>query len=315
MQLPSSAFLSASAFLRAGRALPSGLPRVRKIIRDLRGLAPALAQAGALELRLATTKKEIRKAQRLRFKVFFEEGKAVPDRTAKLLRRDICPFDRFSDHLLVIDHAARGKRLGTRKPKVIGVYRLLRGDAAARGCGFYSAQEFDIAPLLSRHPDKRFLELGRACVLADYRGKGVIELLWQGIGAYVRHHGIDVLLGCASLEGCDLAALAPQLALLAQQGKSGEAGADWSAQARAVRRIAMDAPALSQLQAARAMRALPPLVKAYLRCGAYVGDGAVADARFGTTDVLMVLPVAQLAPRYMAQFGGGAAAPALRASA
>ena len=287
----------------AGRVLPFGLPRMKAVVRDLCGLAPSLARAGMLELRLATTKKEIRRAQRLRYKVFFEEGTAIPDRTAKLLRRDICPFDKVCDHLLVINHAARGKRLGRIKPRVIGVYRLLRGDVALRSFGFYSGQEFDIAPLLARHAGKRFLELGRACVLADYRGKGVIELLWQGIGAYVRHHAIDVLIGCASLEGCDPVRLAPQLAVLAQAA-AGAASADWSARARADRRIAMPDTPLTPLQAARAWRALPPLVKAYLRCGACVGDGAVADPRFGTTDVLVVLPVAQIAPRYLAQFGG-----------
>ena len=289
------------------RVLPFGLPKLRKIIRDLRGLAPTLARAGALELRLATTKKEIRKAQRLRYKVFFEEGKAIPDRTAKLLRRDICPFDRMSDHLLVIDHAARSKRLGVLKPKVIGVYRMLRGDVARAHQGFYSAQEFDIAPLLARHADKTFLELGRACVLEKYRGKGVIELLWQGIGAYVRHHQINVLLGCASLAGCETARLGLQLAVLEQSRKSASAAsADWSAPARPDRRIAMGAATLTPLQAGRALRALPPLLKAYLRCGAYVGDGAVADLRFGTTDVLVVLPVAEITPRYLAQFGGDA---------
>ena len=297
----------ASHATTVARVLPFRLPKLRKIVRDLCGLAPTLARAGALELRLATTKKEIRKAQRLRYKVFFEEGKAIPDRTAKLLRRDICPFDKMSDHLLVIDHAARSKRLGVLKPKVIGVYRMLRGDVARAHAGFYSAQEFDIAPLLARHADKSFLELGRACVMANYRGKGVIELLWQGIGAYVRHHHIDVLLGCASLEGCEPSRLRPQLAVLAQSVKSaGGASMDWSAPARPDRRITMDAAALTPLQAGRALRALPPLLKAYLRCGAYVGDGAVADLRFGTTDVLVVLPVAEITPRYLAQFGGDA---------
>ena len=301
----------------AARILPFGMLKLRKIIRDLGGLPPTLARSGALELRLATTKKEIRMAQRLRYKVFFEEGKAIPDRTAKLLRRDICPFDRVSDHLLVIDHAARSKRLGVVKPKVIGVYRMLRGDVARANAGFYSAQEFDIAPLLARHADKSFLELGRACVLAKYRGKGVIELLWQGIGAYVRHHNIDVLLGCASLEGCDPAQLAPQLAVLAARARNPQTGSGtWSAVARADRRVVMGDAELTQTQAARALRALPPLVKAYLRCGAYVSDGAVADVRFGGTDVLVVLPVAEIAPRYLAQFGGDAPQrQALRASA
>ena len=306
MHFPIAATLAAAKLLRVGKSWPTKLPKLKKLVRDLHGLPPTLARAGALELRLATTKKEIRKAQRLRYKVFFEEGSAIPDRTAKLLRRDICAYDRVCDHLLVIDHAARSKRLGLIKPKVIGVYRMLRGDVAARGPGFYSAQEFDIAPLLARHKDKRFLELGRACVRAGYRGKGVIELLWQGIGAYVKRHNIDVLIGCASLEGCDVEQLRPQLAALGRSRT--HAGGDWSARAHDGSRVALESATTTSAQMAKALRAMPPLVKAYLRCGAYVGDGAVVDQRFGTTDVLVVLPVAEIAPRYLAQFASGGCA-------
>lgn len=316
MQHSFAEYFSEKALLCAYGSGGLAFAKMKKPVRDLCGLAPCLARSGALELRLATTRKEIRKAQRLRYKVFFEEGNAIPDRTAKLLRRDICAFDRACDHLLVIDHAARSKRLGIVKPKVIGVYRLLRQDVAERSGGFYSAQEFDLPALLARHKDKKFLELGRACVLADYRGKGVIELLWQGIGTYAQHHCIDVLLGCASLEGCNAAALGPQLAVLRQQSATTRAsGLDWSAKAQDLRRIAMDRIDLTPLQSARALRALPPLVKAYLRCGAIVGDGAVADPRFGTTDVLMVLPLAEIAPRYLAQFGNAGLVNRVRASA
>src|SRR5260370_4123626 len=172
------------------------LPRRRRIggpIRDLAGLAATLGRMGGLEVRLAVTKKEIRKAQRLRYKIFYEQGSAIPDRTAALIRRDICRFDRVCDHLLVIDHEARGGRFGLRKPKIVGTYRLLRQEVAERNFGFYSADEYDIAPLLARQAGKRFLELGRSCVLPEYRGKRTVELLWQGIWSYVCHHRIDVM--------------------------------------------------------------------------------------------------------------------------
>ena len=160
-----------------------------------RSAASARSKCGS-----ATTKKEIRKAQRLRYKVFYEEGGAKADRTASLIRRDICPYDAACDHLLVIDHAAVN-RFGKPKPKVVGTYRLLRQDGAEAHHGFYSAQEYEIAPLLARHGGKRFLELGRSCVLAPYRSKRTLELLWRGIWAYTKHHKIDALFGCASLEG------------------------------------------------------------------------------------------------------------------
>jgi len=83
----------------------------------------------------------------------------------------------------------------------VGTYRLLRQEVAERHGGFYSAGEFEIADLLKRHPGKRFLELGRSCVLPAYRSKRAIELLWRGIWTYVREHRIDVMIGCASFVG------------------------------------------------------------------------------------------------------------------
>ncbi|MGH6800854.1 MAG: GNAT family N-acetyltransferase, partial [Methylocella sp.] len=184
-----------------------------RIVRDLSGLPAVLGRFGPFEVRLATTSREIRKAQRLRFMVFYEEGAAIPHQRAALTRRDICPFDKICDHLLVIDKDQRN-RFGRKKPKIVGVYRLLRGDAAASRKGFYSETEFEIAPLLARHQGKRFLELGRSCVHANYRSKRVIELLWRGLWVYAKHHRIDVLIGCASLPGVDPLALALPLSFL-----------------------------------------------------------------------------------------------------
>ena len=280
----------------------------RRIIRDLHGLPASLARLGALELRLATTKKEIRKAQRLRYKVFFEEGGAAPDRTARLVRRDICPYDRHCDHLIVIDHAARSRRLGLRTSRVVGAYRLLRSDMARGPLGFYSAREFDLAPLLARHADKPFLELGRSCVHPGYRTRRTIDLLWQGIGIYIAHHGIGVLIGCASLKGRDPAALVHELGFL--HHFAGPKDAEWRAAALGPRRAPMDALAPDAVDQRAALRALPPLIRGYLRCGAVVGDGAVVDHQFGTVDVLMVMPVARIDPRYLRQFGAEIIRPA-----
>jgi len=171
-------------------------------MRNLHGLPPLLARLGSLELRLAVTKKEIRKAQRLRWQVFVRDGGARIDYRSHLRRRDICPFDRICDHLIVVDREASGKH-GRIKPKVVGTYRLLRQEIAEANHGFYSATEFDIAGLLARHPGKRFLELGRSCILPEYRARKVLELLWRGLWIYARHHNIDVMVGCASLPGTD----------------------------------------------------------------------------------------------------------------
>ena len=274
------------------------LPRARPV-RDLGGLPESLGRVGSLEIRLATQKKDIRKAQKLRYKVFFQEGGAIPDRRSALTRRDICPFDRICDHLSIIDPAGVN-RFGRRKPKVVGCYRLLRQDIAERHTGFYSAQEFDIAPLIARHPGKRFLELGRSCVHKDWRSKRTIELMWRGIWTYVRHHRIDVMIGCASLPGTNVLALARPLSFLHQQAP---ATGEWEARALPTRRVPMDMLSADAIDQRRAIAEMPTLLKGYLRVGAKIGDGAVVDRQFGTTDVLVIVPVADIDPRYIAHFG------------
>ncbi len=272
---------------------PAGKP-----VRDLQGLPASLGRIGALELRLATHKRDIRKAQKLRYKVFYEEGGAIADARSALTRRDLCAFDRICDHLIVVDHDFVN-RFGRRKPKVVGCYRLLRQDVAERHGGFYSASEFDIAPLLARHASKRFLELGRSCVHKDWRAKRVLELMWRGIWTYVRHHRMDVMIGCASLQGSDPALHAATLAWLS---KSAAADDSWATHALPSRRIAIDATQGADLEPRKAMAKLPPLLKGYLRVGAKMGAEAVSDHQFGTTDVFIIMPVAEIDPRYITYF-------------
>ena len=274
----------------------------RRQVRDLMGLPKSLGAIGALDLRLATTKSEIRRAQKLRYRVFFEEGGAKPDATARLIRRDVCRFDRVCDHLVVVDNAIL-RYDGA--PTVVGAYRLLRGDAADANFGFYSAGEFDVASLVARHPGKRLLELGRSCVAPGYRGKRTLELLWRGIWAYARHHRIDVMFGCASFPGADPAAHARALRFL-----RGGCAADalWDVRAIAGRGVDPAPPDDGPLDPRAVIRALPPLIKGYWRLGAKFGPQAVADESFGATDVFAVMPVAEIEPRYLAHFGGQAAA-------
>jgi L-ornithine Nalpha-acyltransferase len=276
------------------------IKKPRRIIRDLSGLPTVLGRFGPFEIRLATTKREIRKAQRLRFEVFYEEGSATPNQGSALIRRDICPFDAFCDHLLVLDMEARN-RFGRKKPKIVGTYRLLRRDVAERNRGFYSQREFDIAPLLARHGDKRFLELGRSCVHRKYRSKRAIELLWRGLWIYAKHHRIDVLIGCASLPGANPLALALPLSFLHHEASADE---QWSVRPVAGRAVEMGILDKSALDARRCVAALPPLLKAYLRVGARFGDGAVIDAQFGTTDVFTIMPLADIEDRYISYYGG-----------
>jgi putative hemolysin len=283
-------------------ATMSWLPHPGQIVRELHGLPDSLGRLGSLEIRLATRKKDIRKAQKLRFKVFYEEGDAIADRRSALTRRDICRFDRICDHLLVIDHDAK-TRLGRRKPKVVGAYRLLRQDVAERHGGFYTAGEYDIAPLLARHRGKRFLELGRSCVHKDWRSRKTLELMWRGIWTYVRHHRIDVMIGCASLPGANPLAHALALSFLHHHASAAD---HWQAHALSGRGVPMDMLRADVIDRRRALDAMPPLVKGYLRVGAKFGAGAVVDRQFGTTDVLVVMPVADIDPRYVSYFTAAA---------
>lgn len=277
------------------------LPRSR-IVRELHGLPETLARSGSLELKFALTKKEIRRTQRMRYRVFFEQGGAIADPLSRAQRRDRCAFDRICDHIIVIDHDATS-RFGRRKPRVVGAYRLLRQEALRPGAQFYSAGEYAIAPLLARHADKRFLELGRSCVLPEYRSRRVLELLWRGVWTYVRHHRIDVMIGCASLPGVDPAAHATALAVLGRHAATGD---EWSVRALPHRRADVDLPDARANDMRRALVGLPPLVKGYLRLGARFGADAVVDRAFGTTDVFVVMPVADIDARYIEHFTGAA---------
>jgi L-ornithine Nalpha-acyltransferase len=275
-----------------------------RIVRDGAGLPETLGRLGTLEVRLARTTKDIRRAQRLRYKVFFEEMNAAPSARNRLARRDIDPFDRICDHVLVIDHAGKINRFGKPKPKVIGTYRMLRSDvAAAHDADFYTAGEYDLKALLAANAGRRMLELGRSCVLKPYRNKRTVELLWHGVWRYILHHKIEVMFGCASLEGTDPKALALPLAFLHHHARAPEA---LNAHALPWRFASMDLMAKEAINLKDAMKALPPLIKGYLRLGATFGEGAVIDHQFGTVDVFVALRVADIDPRYIAYYGADA---------
>jgi putative hemolysin len=269
-----------------------------------RNIEPKIyGRVGNLEVRLARTWSEIKLAQRLRYQVFYEEMSAVPSRLAQFRRRDEDAYDAICDHLLVVDldqtKPARGGR--PERPKVVGTYRILRQDVAERGPGFYSASEYDIAALLkAKSRTNRFMELGRSCVLAPYRSKRSVELLWHGLWTYVRENRIDVMMGCASFEGTDLKDHALALSYLHHRALAPE---EWCCRAHDDLYLPMNHMPLGAIDMKAALRAMPPLIKAYLRLGAYVGDGAVLDRQFGTTDVLIIMPVDKIDPRYFEHYG------------
>lgn len=255
----------------------------------------SLGRSGSLEIMLASTEYDIRQAQTLRHKVFFEERLMLqaPVLNALFTSVDSDSFDEICDHLIVKDHHL------PQGSQVVGTYRLLRQDIAQHHQGFYTNREFDIVPLIDMHPHLRFLELGRSCVLKAYRGKRVVELLWAGIWAYVRQHQCDVMLGCASFQGFNADELALPLSFLHHYAS---ALPQWQASAWNKNRLEFNMISKDQIDTKAALQCLPPLIKGYLRLGASFGCGAVTDADFNTTDVLVVMPVSQLNPRYVTYF-------------
>jgi putative hemolysin len=250
---------------------------------------------GTVEVRLARTDAEIREAQRLRYRVFYEEMTAIPSDAVLAERRDFDRFDPFCDHLLVIEHAGS-------VPAVIGTYRLLRRSGAAQAGGFYSAGEFDIGPILS--VDGEILEVGRACVDAAHRNRPSMQLLWRGIASYAIHYDVRIMFGCASLPGTDPQALARPLSYLHYNHLAPIAIRARALPGRYVRTdilpprdIDVEA-AVAELDSRTTLSALPPLIKGYLRLGGYIGDGAVIDPDFQTTDVCIIVVTDKLAGKY-----------------
>ncbi len=249
-------------------------------------------RAGNLGVRVATTAAEVDAALALRYRIFFEEMGATADGAAKQTRRDRDPFDAVADHLLVVDH-----EIGPGPEGVVGTYRLIqRGGAEAIG-GFYSAEEYDIRPIIA-FPGQ-ILELGRSCVDARYRGRAVMQLLWRGIAAYVFHFQIDLLFGCASLLGTDPDALATELTYLYGHHLAPPA---LRPRARAERYVDMRRLDPAAIDPRRANQMLPPLIKGYLRIGACVGDGAVVDHQFNTTDVAIVVKTDMITDKYFRHY-------------
>ncbi|MBN7808529.1 GNAT family N-acetyltransferase [Agrobacterium rosae] len=254
---------------------------------------------GPLETRLARNEREIDAAQNVRFRVFVEEMGARLPAEAMRRNRDIDAFDAVCDHLLVLDNSIEGDP----EDQIVGTYRLLRQETAFANNGFYSASEFNIEELIKRHPTKRFMELGRSCVLPEYRTKRTVELLWQGNWAYAVRHRMDAMIGCASFPGVQPEAHALALSFL--HHTCGAKG-DWAASALPELYCEMDMMPLEAINPRRALFAMPPLIKGYMRLGAMFGSGAVIDHAFNTTDVLVILPVSSIADRYINYYGGEA---------
>ncbi len=242
----------------------------------------------SLQVRLAETAEEVEAAQALRYRVFYEEMSAAPTPEMKARRLDFDAFDPDCEHLLVID-----LERGNAAPAVVGTYRLMTRPAAMRHGGFYTEQEYDVSALL-RYPGG-IVEVGRSCVDPAYRTRGVMQMLWRGFAAYVSHNDLSILFGCASFPGTEPNEMGPQLSYLHHCHLAPET---LRPRALAHHYVPMDILPPSDFDAQAVLKDLPPLIKGYLRLGGFVGEGAVVDHQFNTTDVCVVVKTDQLTEKY-----------------
>jgi len=251
--------------------------------------------SGDLHIRLAESSDEVRASQRLRYRVFCEEMSAQPTAEQRRDRREYDSFDDYCDHLLVFDRRKRGAEA------VVGSYRLMRRAQAARRGQFYTKDEYNITALLD-YPGE-VLELGRSCVDSDYRTGSTMQLLWRGIAEYVFFYNIDVMFGCGSLPATDPDEIAEPLSYLYHHHLAPPA---LRPLALPERRVDMNILPPEAVNIRLAKRRLPPLVRGYLRLGGFVGDGAVVDYEFGTTDVAVVVKTDWVTEKYVRHYKSAA---------
>ena len=270
--------------LQAAKSAPFVMAQTEPLIGELR--------VGDLEVRLACTPEEVDAAQALRYQIFYEEMAAQPSADTLATQRDIDIYDAVCDHLLVLDHSK-----GPGASAVVGTYRLIRREAADKVGDFYTASEFDISALLA-YPGK-LLELGRSCVDVNHRNRPTMNLLWRGIATYVLQHDIAVMFGCASLPGIEPKALATPLSYLYYHHLAPPAV---RTKALPSRYVDMRLLAPGDVDPRQGLAELPPLVKGYLRLGGFIGDGAVIDEQFNTTDVCIIVKTDLITDKYLQHY-------------
>jgi len=246
--------------------------------------------AGRFTVRLAEDEADVAAAQRLRYRVFVDEGGAHTSPEDAAERRERDRFDPYFEHLLLIDQECENPDL---ERGVVGVYRLMRRDRARAGIGFYGAGEYDLSILMENPIEP--LELGRSCVDAGYRGGSGMHLLWTGLGKYVSEHEIGILFGVASFHGTDPAPIAQALSYLHHSHLAPE---DLRVRALPESFTEMAVLPADQVDRAEAMRQIPALIKAYIRLGGFVGEGAFIDHEFNTLDVCLLMDTSRMVDRY-----------------
>ena len=266
---------------------------------------PVFERRGPLTARLALTAAEVEAAQALRYQIFYEEMSARPSAAQADVTRDFDNYDAVCDHLILTtclptEHVTEAAHLPSGET-VVGCYRLLRQSVADTHGGFYSADEFDLKPMLEKAGrGLNILELGRSCVALEYRTRLGIDLMWHGLGAMVSYYGIDAMIGCASFAGTDVGAIAEPLSYLYHTRRT---LGPWEVRALPERFINMNLLPPDSINERSALRAIPPVLRGYVRTGCMIGNGAVIDNQFQTVDVFVLMPLTAVQDRYIARYG------------
>ena len=243
-------------------------------------------------VRQATTPADLAAAQRLRYSIFVDELGGDGANVDHNSKRESDEFDIHASHLLLEDtNRQDGDRL-------VGVYRLMTSEQAQAAGGFYCANEFNLSVLINS--GRQLLELGRSCLHQEYRGGTALLHLWAGLADFATKKNIEILFGAASFHGTNIDQLAEPLSYLANKHAANNT---MTATAILPNAVSMSIISPDQIDRKAAVRATPALIKAYLRLGGVVGQGAYVDRAFNTTDVCLILDTAKMTARAAALYG------------
>ena len=266
----------------------SSIIRKKRIIKKIKSeFEPIIFKN--FTIKIAESNFEIKKAQSLRYKIFFKEKKIKRNNLKSLLQRDYVFYDKISDHLIIIDNNREVK------DNVIGTYRLLRGNCAKLYRGFYTEQEFDISNLKKNFSSKDILEVGRSCVHPEYRSGIILKLLWQGISKYIKIYKMKILIGCASFNGTNPSKFKDEFSLLY---KSYRLPKSYNVKSLQDNEISSG----KNIKQSTILNRLPPLIKGYLRAGGMVSENFYIDKEFETIDYCVIILTEKIVSRYQNKF-------------
>ena len=266
----------------------SSIIRKKRIIKKIKSeFEPIIFKN--FTIKIAESNFEIKKAQSLRYKIFFKEKKIKKKSFKFLLQRDYDFYDKISDHLIIIDNNREIR------DNVIGTYRLLRGNCAKLYRGFYTEQEFDISNLKKNFSSKDILELGRSCIHPQYRSGIILKLLWQGISNYIKMYKIKILMGCASFHGTNPSKFKDEFSLLYESYRLPE---DYDVKSLQSNEISFN----KNINHSTTLNKLPPLIKGYLRAGGMVSENFYIDKEFETIDYCVIMLTEKIVSRYQNKF-------------